>query len=76
MDKKQRIVVPIALPSGLAEELDNLVREGEFVSRNEALKFGARLVVMMSSRIHKRAEDYAYGEIIEGIRRGKKAHVS
>lgn len=72
----KRIIVPIALPSGVAEQLDQLVKEGEFVSRNEALKFGARLVIMMMSRIHKRAEDYAYDEIVEGIRRGKKANVS
>ncbi|MEK6908610.1 MAG: ribbon-helix-helix domain-containing protein [Nanoarchaeota archaeon] len=76
MEKKAKMIVPIALPSGLAEEIDILVREGEFVSRNEALKFGARLVVMMMRRVHKRAEDYAYEEIVSGIRRGKKANVS
>lgn len=76
MEKKTRMIVPIALPRGLAEEIDTLVREGEFVSRNEALKFGARLVVMMMRRVHKRAEDYAYEEIVSGIRRGKRADVS
>ncbi|MEK6792908.1 MAG: CopG family transcriptional regulator [Nanoarchaeota archaeon] len=76
MEKKTKMIVPIALPRGLAEGIDNLVKEGEFVSRNEALKFGARLVVMMMRKVHKRAEDYAYEEIVEGIRRGKRADVS
>lgn len=69
-------IVPISLPEGLAQELDMLVKEGEFVSRNEALKFGARLVVIMMRRKHQRAEDYAYEEIKEGFLRGKKVHVS
>jgi len=73
---KTRKIIPIALPEGLALEIDQLVHEGDFVSRNEALKFGARLVVLMSRRTHKRAEDYAYEEIKEGIMRGKKANVS
>lgn len=72
----KRKIVPVALPLGLAEELDTLVEEGEFVSRNEALKFGARLVILMSRRTHQRAEDYAYSEITEGLQRGKRAHVS
>ena len=71
-----RKVVPVALPGGLAEELDGLVREGEFTSRNEALKFGARLVVLMSKRTHQRAEDYAYDEIKKGLLREKKANIS
>jgi len=72
----KRKIVPIALPIGLASEIDMLVKEGEFQSRNEALKFGARLVVMMLRRTHERAEDYAYEEIKEGIIRGKRAYVS
>ncbi len=71
-----RKVVPVSMPSSLAEELDLLVKEGEFASRNEALKFGARLVIMMSRRLHQRAHDYAYDEVREGILRGRRAHVS
>ncbi|MBS3081076.1 CopG family transcriptional regulator [Candidatus Pacearchaeota archaeon] len=73
---KIRKIIPVALPEGLVLELDKLVKEGEFMSRSEALKFGARLVVMMSRRIHVRTEDYAYEEIKEGVLRGKRAHVS
>lgn len=69
-------IIPLALPEGLAIEIDKLIEKGEFVSRNEALKFGARLVVMMLSRTHQRAEDYAYQEIKDGVMRGKKANVS
>lgn len=72
----ERRVIPISLPRGLADELDELVKEGLFDSRSEALKFGARLIILMMRRVHERAEDYAYNEIVEGIRRGKKADVS
>ena len=72
----KRTLVPVALPSGLAQEIDSLVQEGEFTSRSEALKFGARLVVLMSRRTHHRAEDYAYQEIKEGLQRGQLRHVS
>ncbi|MBI4155294.1 CopG family transcriptional regulator [Candidatus Woesearchaeota archaeon] len=66
-------IIHIALPKGIAVEIDDLVNEGEFVSRNEALKFWARLVVLMHRRTHKRAEDYAYDEIKERLFYGKKA---
>ena len=69
-------IVPVALPAALAREIDRLIQEGEFVSRNEALKLGARLVIMMLRRTHERAQDYAYDEIREGILRGKGSHVS
>jgi Arc/MetJ-type ribon-helix-helix transcriptional regulator len=69
-------IVPVALPFGLAEELDLLVKEGEFNSRSEAIKYGARLVVLMSKRTHQRAEDYAYQEIKAGIERGKNVKLS
>ncbi len=72
----KRKIVPLSLPGGLADELDKLVEEGSFDSRSEALKFGARLVIIMMKRVHERAEDYAYEEIKEGIRRGRKADVS
>lgn len=73
--KKERESVPVSLPKGLTRELDKLVEEGLFNSRSEALRFGARLVVMLEKRLHKRAEDYAYDEIKEGLERGLK-HVS
>lgn len=72
----KKMIIPLALPQGLAEEVDYLVENGEFNSRNEALKFGARLVVLMMRRSHERAEDYAYSEIKEGVLRGRRANVS
>ncbi len=71
-----RKLVQVPLPIGLAQEIDSLVEGGEFTSRSEALKFGARLVVLLSKRTHRRAEDYAYSEIREGLLRGQKSHVS
>ena len=73
---ENRKIIPLALPGGLAMEIDELVKRGEFASRNEALKFGARMVVMMLNRTHERAEDYAYEEIKEGMIRGRRANVS
>ena len=67
---KDRIVIPLALPLALARRIDRLVKEGEFSSRNDALKFGARLVVMTRG-LHQKAEDYAYEEIKQGLERGK-----
>ncbi|HLC84621.1 MAG TPA: ribbon-helix-helix domain-containing protein [Candidatus Nanoarchaeia archaeon] len=71
MTKAGRKLVPVSLPEGLAQEIDLMVEQGEFTSRSDALKFGARLVVMMSRRTHQRAEDYAYQEIKGRILRGK-----
>lgn len=73
---QNRKLVPVSLPIGLAKELDLLVEEGEFTSKGEVLKFGARMVVLMLKRTHQRAEDYAYEEITDGLRRGKRADVS
>ena len=72
----KRIVVPLSLPRGLADQIDQLVKEGAFDNRSEALKHAARLLLLMMRRTHERAEDYAYSEIREGIIRGKKADVS
>lgn len=44
--------VPVSLPTGLVEALDELVSEGVFASRSEALRYGARLVVR-EERIHR-----------------------
>jgi Arc/MetJ-type ribon-helix-helix transcriptional regulator len=71
--KKDRESVPISLPKGLVQQLDALVKKGEFSSRSEALRFGARLVLMLEKRLHERAEDYAYSEIREGLRRRIKS---
>lgn len=73
--KPERETVPVSLPKGLVKELDKLVDEGLFNSRSETLRFGARLVVMLEKRLHKRAEDYAFEEIKEGLERGLR-HVS
>jgi len=68
---KERNLVPVSMPKGLTKQIDILVKEGEFSSRSEALRFGARLVVVLSKRMHERAEDYAYEEISEGLKRGR-----
>jgi len=67
---KERMSIPVSLPHGLVKNVDELVKKGEFSSRSELLRFGARLVVMLEKKLHKRAEDYAYDEIKEGLKRG------
>ena len=69
---KDRENIPVALPKGLAKSIDEMVEKGLFPSKSEALRFGARLVVMLEKRMHERAEDYAYEEFLEGMKRGKR----
>jgi len=72
MKERDRESIPVSLPKGLTFEIDKLVEKGLFSSRSEAIRFGARLVVMLEDRMHKRAEDYAYEEFLEGVKRGKR----
>lgn len=72
---EKRDVVPVSIPSGLVKEIDELVERGMFSSRSDAIRFGARMVVVLERRLHERSEDYAYDEIIAGFKRGGK-HVS
>lgn len=62
----------VSLPSGLVEEIDNLVEEKVFGSRSEALRFGARLAVIFQQRVHFRADEYGYEETKERLKRGKR----
>ena len=68
---KERIIIPVSLPSGLVDELDELVNRGIFGSRSEALRHGAHMVVLLRSRVHALAEEYAYEEAMAGLKRGK-----
>ncbi len=68
---KERIIIPVSLPSGLVEELNELVDKRIFGSRSEALRHGAHMVVLLKSRVHSLAEEYAYEEAKTGLKRGK-----
>ena len=67
----ERQSIPVSLPKGIVEAIEEMVKRGEFSSKSEAIRFGARLLVMLEKRLHERAEDYAYQEAMDGIRRGK-----
>ncbi len=69
---EKRDVIPVSMPSGLVKEIDEMVEKGVFSSRSDAIRFGARIVVVMEKRLHERAEDYAYEEIVAGFKRGGK----
>lgn len=58
--------VPVSLPPELVEELDELVEEGMFSSRSEALRYGARLVVREER--HARLHDVTAEQAGEDIR--------
>lgn len=53
-----RRTVPISLLPELVDELDDLVEEGQFGSRSEALRYGAR---------HEQTTEEAKGDIEERL---------
>lgn len=64
--------IPVSLPEGLVEELDELVENGKFGSRSEALRYGARLVAReahQKKRLHERTTDAAAKDIEERLER-------
>ena len=63
--------VPVSLPPELVEELDDLVEEGQFGSRSEALRYGARLVVReeFQKRLHEQTTEEAKDDIAERLDR-------
>ena len=69
---EEREVIPVSLPKGLVKEIDELVKRKVFSSRSEALRYGARLVILFEKGIHKLAEDYAYEMIKERLERREK----
>ncbi len=69
---KERVSMSVSLPLGLIKEIDHLVDEKIFGSRSEALRYGARLAVMFHQRIHARAEEYAYEDSVNRVKRGKE----
>ena len=71
MKAKERVSIPVSLPLGLVEEIDDLVDQKLFGSRSEVLRYGARLAVIYHRRLHARAEEYAYEEVKQGLERGK-----
>jgi len=69
---EEREVIPVSLPKGLVKEIDELVERKIFSSRSEALRYGARLVVLFEKGIHRLAEDYAYEMIKERLERRRE----
>lgn len=66
--------IAVKLPPRLKDEIDELIKIGVFTSRSDALKFGARLAVMLEKMelpLSARAEEYALQEIQEKFKRIK-----
>ncbi len=67
-DKKS---IPVLIPEGLVDELDELVKEGTFGSRSDALRYGARLVAReaQQKRLHERTSRTAEQDIEDRLER-------
>ncbi|WP_254547398.1 ribbon-helix-helix domain-containing protein [Halomarina pelagica] len=63
--------IPVSLPEDLVRELDELVEEGAFGSRSEALRYGARLVTREAhlKRLHELTAAGAERDIEERLER-------
>ena len=63
--------IPVSIPEGLVDELDELVEEGKFGSRSEALRYGARLVAReaQQKRLHERTSRTAEQDIEDRLER-------
>lgn len=63
--------VPVSLPPELVSEIDELVEAGQFGSRSEALRYGARLVLReeLQKRLHERTAEDATDDIKERLER-------
>lgn len=68
---KDRVSIPVSLPIGLVNDIDEMVEQKMFGSRSEVLRYGARLAVIYHRRLHSRAEEYALAEVEEGLERGR-----
>lgn len=66
-----RYTVPVSLPPELVSELDELVEAGQFGSRSEVLRYGARLVVReeLQKRLHERTAEDVKDDIKERLDR-------
>lgn len=67
----ERKSVPVSLPPELVDRLDELVEDGVFGSRSEALRYGARLVLREErlERIHEQTDEQARKDIEERLER-------
>jgi Arc/MetJ-type ribon-helix-helix transcriptional regulator len=67
----ERKSVPVSLPEDLVRELDELVEDGKFGSRSEALRYGARLVVREDhmKRLHELTTERAEQDIDDRLER-------
>ncbi len=63
--------IPVKLPEDVVEEIDELIKNGRFLSRSDLLRYGARLALSLEQRrisIHYLAEESAFQEIQEKLR--------
>ena len=64
-------VIPVKLPDRTVEEIDELIREGRFLSRSNLLRQATRLLIDFERgrlTLHRLAEEYAYFEVKRKLR--------
>jgi len=67
----ERDTVPVSLPKKLVDDIDQMVKDGEFGSRSEALRFAARMLTHREStkRLHELTQKRAIEQVEERISR-------
>jgi len=62
---QKEFTIPVRLPKALVSEIDQLVKQGKFQTRSDALRFGTRLLVILEKQelpLSLQAERYLYEE--------------
>jgi len=67
----ERDTVPVSLPKKLVDDIDQMVKDGEFGSRSEALRFAARMLTHREStkRLHELTQKRAIEQVEERMSR-------
>lgn len=72
---RQEQAIPVKLPKMLVSEIDQLVKQGKFQTRSDALRFAARLIVLLEKKelpLSLQAERYLYEEWQQKMERAKR----
>lgn len=72
---RQEQAIPVKLPKMLVSEIDQLIKQGKFQTRSDALRFAARLIVLLEKKelpLSLQAERYLYEEWQQKMERAKR----
>ena len=72
---KQEQAIPVKLPKVVVSEIDRLIKQGKFQTRSDALRFAARLIILLEKKefpMSLQAERYLYEEWQQKLERTKR----